>query len=81
MWAWGNESLLENVTRGAGEVRAYGEEHSFHKLAAGHWSAIEEDGWEMTAIAAALLNAQGAYRSPDDRGFTFMVMTGIGWAQ
>ena len=62
-------------------VRAYGEEHTFHKLVAAHWSATEEDGWEMTAIAAARIKAQGAYRSPKDRGFTFMVMTDVRWAQ
>jgi hypothetical protein len=81
MWAWANQSLLENIKAGARAVRAYGEKHSFHKLAAAHWRAEEEDGWEMTSVAAALLKAKGAYRTPDERGFTFMVITDIRWVQ
>jgi len=34
----------------------------------------------MTSIAAFLLKARGAYRSPGDTGFTFMVITDIRWA-
>jgi hypothetical protein len=39
------------------------------------------DGWEMTSVAAFLLKAKGAYRSPDERGFTFMILTDVRWAQ
>jgi hypothetical protein len=40
-----------------------------------------EDGWEMTAVTVHLLGAVGAYRSPDDRGFSFLAMTSVHWAQ
>lgn len=81
LWSWANGSHLEPVKARMREVRRYGEEHSLLKLAAAHWSATEEDGWEMTAVAAYLLNAVGAYRSPSDRGFTFMILTRVDWAQ
>jgi hypothetical protein len=37
--------------------------------------------WQMTAVSAFLLKAKGAYRSPDERGFTFMILTDVRWAQ
>jgi hypothetical protein len=35
----------------------------------------------MTAIAAKFLGAIGAYRSPSERGFTFMAITSARWVQ
>jgi hypothetical protein len=81
MWSWANESLLEPVKERAREVRAYGEEHCLLKLACACWSGQEEDGWQMAAIAAYLLKAQGAYRSPDEGRFSFLLMTNVHWAQ
>ena len=73
MWSWANESFLEKVRSQIRRVRAYGDEHSLLRLACAYWGADEEDGWEMTAVAAYLLQAQGAYRSPDEHGHTFMI--------
>jgi uncharacterized protein DUF6882 len=81
MWSWANPSLSEAVKREARRVRSYGDEHRHLKLAAACWAGEETDGWEMTAITAYLLGATGAYRSPDDRGFVFMVLTAVQWAQ
>jgi hypothetical protein len=33
----------------------------------------------MTSIAAYLLQAKGAYRSPAEGGCTFMIMTSVNW--
>jgi hypothetical protein len=81
MWSWANGSLLESAKSKIRRVRTYGDTHSILKLACGYWDADEADGWEMTAISAFLLKAKGAYRSPDESGFTFLLMTGIRWAQ
>jgi hypothetical protein len=81
MWSWANESYLESVRSQVRRVRAYGDEHRLLKLACAYWTAEEEDGWQMTAVTALLLQAMGAYRSPGDHGFTFMVMTNVRWAQ
>jgi hypothetical protein len=81
LWSWANESDLEAVRSQVREVRAYGEQHRLLKLACAYWSAEEEDGWAMTAVAAYLLKARGAYRSPDDHKFSFMIMTNVRWAQ
>ncbi|HEY6124123.1 MAG TPA: hypothetical protein VIV63_05700 [Steroidobacteraceae bacterium] len=81
LWSWANESLDEIVKTRMREVRAYGEEQRFEKLAGAFWSGTPEDGWHMTAIAAQLLNAIGAYRTPDEKGFTYLVITRAAWAQ
>lgn len=81
LWSWANESLAEGVKTRMREVRGFGEEQRFNKLAGAFWPANADDGWHMTAIAARLLNAIGAYRTPDDNGFVYMVITRAGWAQ
>jgi hypothetical protein len=81
LWSWANRSVLEPVKSNMRAVREYGVKHRLLKVAGALWSATEEDGWEMTAIAALLLNAVGAYRTPSDSSFTYMVMTGVKWAQ
>ena len=81
MWSWANRSILESVKDDIRHVRAYGEEHSFRQLASALWSAEEEDGWQMTAVAAYLLRARGAYKSPDGSGASFLVMTDIQWVE
>jgi hypothetical protein len=81
MWSWANQSYLESVRSQVRSVRAYGDEHHLLKLACAYWGAEEADGWEMAAVTAFLLQAKGAYRSPGDSGFTFMVMTDVRWAQ
>jgi hypothetical protein len=81
LWSWANESFLEKVRAKVREVRSYGEQRSLLKLACAYWSAQEEDGWQMAAVSAYLLGARGAYRSPDEHSFTFMVMTDVKWAQ
>ncbi len=81
LWSWANESTREAVRSQVRQVRAYGEERRLLKLACAYWSAREEDGWEMAAVSAYLLKARGAYRSPDGHQFTFLIMTGVRWAQ
>jgi len=79
MWAWANDSLVENIKYSSKEVRDIGEQFGFLNLAAAHWPATEEDGWEMTAIMAKVLNAIGAYRAQRDYGVTFMIINNAKW--
>ena len=79
MWAWANDSLEETVKLSSRKVRKIGEEMNLLKLAAAHWDATEVDGWEMTAVLAKTINAIGAYRTPGDNGYTYMVVTKANW--
>jgi hypothetical protein len=81
LWSWANSSILEPVKARMREVREYGEAHRLLKLAGAHWKATKRDGGEMTAVAALLLDAVGAYRCPSEKGFLFMVMTDVHWAR
>lgn len=77
LWSWANGSDLESVRSRMLEVRAYGEEHRLLRLSCPYWSAEEEDGWEMAAVAAHLLKAKGVYRTPHDHLLSFLLITEI----
>ena len=79
LWSWDNATVLDGIKDQMQRVRGFGKEHGISKLTTAKWEAEEVDGWEMTAISAKILKAKGAYRSPDDDGFTFMVFTDIRW--
>ena len=60
-------------------MREYGEAHDIWQLKTAKWEADEADGWEMTAIAAYVLNAEGAYRTPGDVALSYMLLDRIHW--
>jgi hypothetical protein len=80
LWAWANNSFLDRLKAASLRVRAYGVQHAYSQLTQAEWSADQEDGWDMTAIAATLLKARGAYRTEDGNGFVYMIITDIRWA-
>ncbi len=77
LWSWANESISCKVSDRIREVKRYGELHGIAQLTEPYWSANEVDGWEMTSVSAYLLKTQGAYRTPDENGFTYMVLTNV----
>jgi hypothetical protein len=81
LWAWANETNAERVKARMREVRAHGEKNGYESTAGAFWPAHEADGWQMTSIAAFLLDAIGAYRVPNENGYLFMVITKASWAQ
>lgn len=74
MWSWANFSLLEPVRSRIDAVRDFGEERDYPHLTVPKWPADQQDGWHMSAIAADVLGALGAYRVPSDNGYIFMVI-------
>jgi hypothetical protein len=77
LWSWANSSILESMSSSIRRVRSLGEERGFEKLTEANWPGDETDGWEMTAVAALLLSAKGAYRAPDEDGALFLIFTDI----
>jgi hypothetical protein len=83
LWAWANSHWpLERVVD-AERVRAFGEEHGIGELA--HDYIEDEDlnglGWELTAVAARIADAAGAYRPlHSDGGGLYFTLKNIGWA-
>jgi len=80
LWSWDNDTILPRVRHCIEEVRALGEKRGFPKLTVEKWEGDEYDGWEMTAIAAYVLKADGAYRSPGSNGALFMILKNVRWA-
>lgn len=81
LWAWGNQHLEEKIKAEIIKVREYGSRRNFEKLTDAQWTADENDGWEMTAIAAYLLRAKGAYRIPlnDNKLYAFVIFKSVRW--
>lgn len=77
LWAWANTTLFDSVRQAAIQARKYGEERGLLRLMQPRWAAKESDAWEMTALAFKLSEAKGAFKSPSQEGFTFMVFTDI----
>ena len=80
MWSWDNPYLLENVTEEMLKVKAFGEKNGIEKLTNPKWSGNDDDGWEMTAIAALVLKANGAFSFLSDEMLVFVVFTDIKWS-
>lgn len=67
MWSWDNKSTPKHVAKGLEKVKSYGEENNFKDLSQGLLENGDEyTGWALTAVAAKLLNAIGAYRIPQE---------------
>lgn len=83
LWGWANPHVEEKVKTEIARVRDYGTKCQLPKLVEASWIADETDGWEMTAIAAYLLAARGAYRvqNKENNLFSFMIFKNISWAE
>ena len=77
MWSWANFSLLPKVRTRMKRVRALGEQRRFPRLNTYLWPADEVDAWDMAAIAAHVLRAQGVYRSPGESTDIYMTLSKI----
>jgi len=72
-WSWANSNFEPETKRDMEKVRAFGEEKGYDPLTTAFLDADEFTGWEMTAVAAHVLGAPGAYRFPTERGFCYVI--------
>jgi hypothetical protein len=75
LWAWDNPYLLDNTINEIWKVKGFGDTNDIEKLASPTWEATEQDAWDMTAIAANLLQARGAYSFLSDDIRVFVIFT------
>lgn len=73
LWSWANPHLDSKIKTDIEIVKNYGEENNLESLTKRKWFGDEYDGWEMTAIAAYLMKAKGAYRLPLENTFSFVI--------
>jgi hypothetical protein len=62
-------------------VRAFGESESLPASTEAKRPADEHVGWQMTAIAAKVLGAKGAYRFPAEDGFVYLLDLSVTFVQ
>lgn len=72
-WAWANANFEPHTKLNVDKVREFGEANGFEKLTSAFLEADDYTGWEMTSIAAHILDALGAYRFPTDRGHCYLI--------
>jgi len=77
LWAWESHWVLDEIKVDSLAVRDFGAQNGIERLTTPKWEATEEDGWDMTAIAAHLLPAEGAYRLPNREVMVFMLLKNI----
>lgn len=75
LWAWGNPTVEPPMKARVEQVRAFGEARGLDELTRAKWPADQTDGWTMAAVAAQILDAAGVYRSPDEAGWTFLLLS------
>jgi hypothetical protein len=81
MWAWANDSLPRNVTNEVAKVREFGAAENIAQLTKEELPDDEYLGWGLTAVAAKVLGAKGAYRCPDSNGFIYLVYFSIDFVE
>jgi len=74
LWSWDNPSIEPRVQTLSLEVKKYGQVNGFKRLVEPKWIGDENDGWEMTVVAAFLSQADGGYRFPGENGALFLVL-------
>jgi uncharacterized protein DUF6882 len=79
MWGWANSHWPAVSTESMRRVHAFGVEHGIDELTTEY---LESDdlgglGWMLTAIAARVLDAEGAYRAPSGTGALYMVLRSL----
>jgi hypothetical protein len=82
LWAWANSWWPVDATRAAQAVKQFGEEKNIEELTSDYLydDALENLGWEMTAVTARISGAIGAYRPPTQNGHLFFVYTELDFA-
>lgn len=81
LWSWANGYMPECVSEPVKKVRDFGVAEGISQLKEAYLPDEEYLGWAMTAIAARVLNAKGAYRCPrKEGGFMYMLYTDMAFA-
>jgi len=72
-WTWANPNFKTESKHDMERVREFGENQGYDELTSGFLNADEHTGWEMTAVAAHILGAPGAYRFPTEMGYCYLI--------
>jgi hypothetical protein len=75
LWAWANDHLPREAIESALATKRFGEEHQIDELTIGSLTdeSLSDLGWELTAVAARVTHARGAYCAPSETGAVFFI--------
>jgi hypothetical protein len=81
LWSWANGHMPEKVSETVKKVRDFSIAEGISELTEPCLRDDEHLGWAMTAIAARVLDAKGAYRCPrKEGGYMYMLYTEVAFA-
>ena len=80
LWSWGNGFMPELVSEPVKKVRDFGIEENIKELAEPYVPDEEHKGWELTAMAARIMQTKGAYRCPANNGFIYLLLMDLAFA-
>lgn len=72
LWGWDHPSVPEPLRRAAKRVHKYGVEHDIERFTTRTVACTEDAAWDLTAAAAMLDGAAGAYRGDANGTLVFM---------
>ncbi len=73
MWATANPSMDERLTRASRAARDWAKAKGLANWSESSFASSEAESWEITAVAARLDGAMGAFRAPTDGPVVFLV--------
>ncbi len=76
LWAWDNEHIDPGFASASRSIREMGKVHAIASFLES-FDTNHDPGWEFTAIAGKLSNAEGCYRGPinENAGFMYLVFS------
>jgi hypothetical protein len=82
LWAWANDHWPVERVAEAARARAFGETYGIGELVEAYVAGDDLNalGWELTAVAARVTDALGAYRPASDSGALFLLYRSVTWA-
>jgi hypothetical protein len=80
LWGWANQHIPPCATQELVKVRSFGEIQKLSELTQAKQPDDEFLGWELTAVAAKVLGAKGAYRCPGENGFIYLIYSSLAFA-
>jgi hypothetical protein len=78
-WGWATGDWPAVSTQGMQAVRAFGAEHGIEELTTDDLASDDLPGlgWMLAAIAARVLDAEGAYSAPTEAGVVYLLIRSI----
>lgn len=73
-WGWDHPSVQTRLRADAERTRWFGDKHDLPELTTRALKVTEQEAWRLTAVAAKVNAAAGAYRGPTDGPVVFMTL-------